>query len=335
VPPAGGTIWAGVTVLATILGLLLGIAMMHWGASRVSLLLDAVCRRRRLPGTAAGALIGLATASPEVSVSIASVTLHWPQIGLGTALGSNLPALPLIFVIAYAAVTRQPGPDQVKVARSAKPVQAWPYLLVIALIAVLTLPPPWQGLQPVDAVILGVAFAVYLARALRGNDEAGDACVDAPRRGGWLPAAGGLSVLAGGAVVSVLTAHTLIEALGIPELVGGLFITGLLCAVPESIAAWHLTHRDQSTAAAAGAMGDGIVSVTLGFIPAAVVGTPVGEDGLVYLLSLLFLGLFVAMYLAIGRQRRGMTLVTAPAVAALAFGYVVFVGSVAGVLLLQ
>jgi cation:H+ antiporter len=138
-----------------------GTGTMQWGASRASAALDAYRRRAGLAEVIAGALLGIATASPEISVNIVSVAFAWPDLGLGAALGSNVPALPLVFLLAWlslrfaraprvsddpggppctsvgAATTEMPVPV---VAPAAVEVQALPYLLVVLLLAALTLP---------------------------------------------------------------------------------------------------------------------------------------------------------------------------------------------------
>src|SRR5918993_3175534 len=83
---------------AVVLG---GIGVMQGGASRAADLLERVRDRYALPATAAGALMGVATASPETAVNVASVSFGWPDLGLGAALGSNIPALPFAFGLAY------------------------------------------------------------------------------------------------------------------------------------------------------------------------------------------------------------------------------------------
>jgi uncharacterized membrane protein AbrB (regulator of aidB expression) len=58
---------------------IVGIGAMQWGASRVSDPLDAYAGRAGMRGTVAGALLGMATAAPEISVNIASVAFVQPQ----------------------------------------------------------------------------------------------------------------------------------------------------------------------------------------------------------------------------------------------------------------
>ena len=145
----------------------IGIAVMQWGASCAADLLERIRDRFALPATAGGALMGLATASPETAVNVASVAFGWPDLGLGAALGSNVPALPFAFGLAYlgaryadrganrSSTISEDGTPTVK--PQAVPVQVLPYLGIVLLLALLTLPPAWAGLQPIDGIILFLA----------------------------------------------------------------------------------------------------------------------------------------------------------------------------------
>ena len=302
-------LWLGVVVA--------GIAAMQWGSARVCALLGTLRRYWGLPATAGGALMGLATASPEISVNVASVAFGWPDLGLGAALGSNVPALPLIFAIAYASnywarraeakqarpsATEEPPPPRVQ--PQAVDVQVLPYLLILLLLAGLTLPPRWAGLQPLDGLLLAAAFALYFLNALRREREV-DPC-SVSRSEIWR-ALTGLPVIALGALASVTAGRHLNEALGFPDLIGGLFVIGLLCALPESFAAWRLAREKKVTTAVSGAVADGIVSLTLALIPPALVGAAVGNVA-VYGINLAFLGSVLIIYIALNHYRRGQEL---------------------------
>src|ERR671927_1341495 len=91
---------------------LAGVLAMSWGATRVCTLLDEVRRRWALSATGSGALVGLATATPEFSVNVASVAFGWPDLGLGAALGSNVPALPLVFLLSWLSLRTAPARGQ-------------------------------------------------------------------------------------------------------------------------------------------------------------------------------------------------------------------------------
>ncbi|HEY8612301.1 MAG TPA: hypothetical protein VIL69_13535 [Roseomonas sp.] len=57
----------------------------------------------------------------------------------------------------------------------------------------------------------------------------------------------------------------------------GLFVIGLLCALPESLAAWRLAREGKTTTAVSTAMADGIVSLTVALVPPALAGATVGD----------------------------------------------------------
>lgn len=312
---------------------------MQWGAARVCALLEVSCTRWGLPATAGGALMGLATASPEISVNLASVGFGWPDLGLGAALGSNVPALPLIFVLSYVstrfaerrdaqtqpvaantASTEEPPPPRVQ--PQAVEVQVIPYLLVVCLLAAITLPPAWAGLQPIDALILVVAFGVYFLRAIsRKRTDAGRSVSTAAApsgaapggsgpgggRGGVTRALIGVPAIALGSLASVIGARHIDQALGISDLVGGLFIIGLLCALPESFAAWTLAREGKTTTAVSTATADGIVSLTLALVPPALVGSAVGNLT-IYLVNLVFLAAVLVTYIVLNHRSRGQEL---------------------------
>jgi cation:H+ antiporter len=330
-------LWVGLVVA--------GIAAMQWGAARAAAALDLYRNAAGLTGTVAGTLLGVATATPEISVNVASVAFGWPDLGLGTALGSNVPALPLAFLLAWLslrhvarAARREPraavSPPQTTpvVKPAAADVQAWPYLLIVLLLAALTLPPPWAGLQPVDAAILVAAWAIYASRALRRPRkpvaERSPAAPPGTLQRGLLA----VPVIAGGALAAVLAARRLADAFGASDLVVGLFVVGLLCALPESFGAWRLARDGRITLAISTAMADGIVSLTLAMVPPSLAGTPVGDAPL-YVANLALLVVVLGTYLVLNHWRRGTEL-AGVRVAAACGAYVVYL-VVVGVLLLR
>lgn len=297
-----------------------GILAMHWGAQRASEFLGMLRGRLGLAEVAGGALIGLATASPEISVNGAAVAFGWADLGLGTALGSNVPAIPLVVAVAYfstrlnrrravaehratKAAEDAPPPKVPHVEAEAGGVQALPYLAVVLLLAALTLPPPWAGLQPVDALILLAAFALYFARATvgQGADLAASRTIGRAELFRMLSA---LAAIAAGAVLAVVASRRVNDALGVSDLVGGLFITGLLCALPESFAAWRLSQSGRATSAFSGTMADGITSITVALVPSALIGLPLSDVPL-YAANLVFVAACLVFYLATNHPGRG------------------------------
>jgi cation:H+ antiporter len=325
---------------------IVGIGAMQWGASCASEALDAYAGRAGMRGTVVGALLGMATAAPEISVNIASVAFGWPDLGLGAALGSNVPALPLIVLLSWLSLRSAHKPGKAAqdpalkrtsvsaaavalplpvVAPAAVEVQAVPYLLIVLLLAALTLPPRWAGLQPLDGLLLLAAWGVYLARALLRPRKA-RAQPHPTNKTPLTRALLGVPAIALGALASVVAARRLADAFGASDLVVGLFVIGLLCALPESFAAWRLAREGKTTTAVSTAMADGIVSLTVALVPPALAGASVGDPAL-YLVNLGFLVFVLLAYIALNHFRRGQEL--GPSRVSLFVGaYTVYLGAV-------
>ncbi len=101
------------------------------GAARAADLLDILRGHWGLPATAGGALMRLATTSPEIAVNVTSVVFGWPDLGLGTALGSNVPALPLAFLppAAVASPPKRSAPGDAGSQTRSEPANTGPAVL--------------------------------------------------------------------------------------------------------------------------------------------------------------------------------------------------------------
>ena len=88
-------LWAGVLVVA-----LWGA---HWGADRLAEPLRKLRRQWGLSQAAGGALVALATVTPELGINITAAVRGVADIGLGNTLGANVLALPLVVTVAYVA----------------------------------------------------------------------------------------------------------------------------------------------------------------------------------------------------------------------------------------
>lgn len=310
----------------------------HWGAERFAHPLKKLRRQWGFTAAAGGSFIGLAAASPEIGINIASAFRGVADIGLGTAIGSNVLAIPLVVTAAYFASRaaqlggegkgqgeggeggsdsknsgregkRGPFEDDdlespeahrrhreqhlLRIDHRAVTVQALPYLGIVALFALLTIPAPWRGLQPLDAVFLIAAYLAYAAQTLlRGRKEGED--VDWTRKEVLLALAG-LAVLALGAYFTVRATENIVQALGIQQVIGGLFITAPMAALPEIFAVWSVTRSGQVTSATTSVIGDHAVTMTIAFIPLALIGLPV-ENLPLFATTLAFVALVPAAY---------------------------------------
>ncbi|WP_230533500.1 sodium:calcium antiporter [Microvirga roseola] len=292
-------VWAGV--------LLAAVWLAHWGAEHLSDPLKKLRRQWGFSVAAGGAFVGLAAASPEIGINTTSAIRGVGDIGLGALLGSNVLAIPIMVFIAYVATRRrrlgEGGGHKnherhrrehlLQVDRSAITIQALPYLGVIAVFALLTLPQPWRGLQPIDGWILLLAYFAYLAQALFRGRRQGEE-VEWKRKETWLAAAG-IAALALGAYFTVFATERIVGALGISKIVGGLFITAPVAALPEVFATWYVTRSGQVTSGVTSVIGDHVVTMTLAFIPLTIVGMPI-ENLQLFGVTLAFVAIMPALF---------------------------------------
>lgn len=296
----------------------------HWGADKLAEPLQKLRHQWGLSESAGAAFIALATASPEIGTNTASAMQGLSDIGLGNLLGSNIISVPVIVTVAYlASQTSAANQNQsidkgsttedqsttkekprLKVFRSwtalqVKPealtLQAIPYLLVIALAALLTIPQPWRGLQPVDGWIMLTAYVIYAVHAIL-RERKGRKFIRWRKSEIWSALCGVLALTLGAYLVVTAT-EQVVSILGISELVGGLFITSTLSIAPEVFATWSLARSGQMTAATTSVIADNTATMTLAFFPLALVGIPV-EDSLLFSVNLGFVALLGAVYAA-------------------------------------
>ena len=305
--------------------LVVGVFAAHWGAERFSKPLKKLRRQWGLSAAAGGAVVGLAAASPEIGINVASAYRGVSDIGLGVMFGANIVAIPIMVTTAYLAsrthvaedggepTSAQPSEDSVassgqrtptehhahlrenflQVDRQAATVLALPYLGILALVAILTLPAPWRGLQPFDAGVMALAYIAFIGQAVFRGREKGQSVSWEKREIGL--AGAGLAVLAGGTYLAVRATENIAAAFGISNLLGGLFITALVAATPEIFATWSVVRSGQVTAGTTSVLGDHAVTMTVAFVPLALVTVPI-ENYLLYLVNLVFVTVMPTAY---------------------------------------
>ncbi|MBU1823243.1 MAG: sodium:calcium exchanger [Bacteroidetes bacterium] len=279
----------------------------HWGAEHLARPLKKLRKQWGFSVAAGGALVGLAAASPEIGINIASAATGVADIGLGTMLGSNVIAIPFMVITAYMATRhlKKENADQghhqhvkehlLKVDPTAVTVQALPYLVIVAVVAVLTVPAAWRGLQPIDGWIMLGMYVLFLAQALLRGRKGGEQ-VEWKRKEIYLAVAG-LAALGLGAFFTVRATENIVSALGMSKIVGGLFITAPMAALPEIFATWSVTKSGQITSGVTSVIGDHAVTLTVAFFPLALVGAPVKNFPL-FITILSFVGLVGILYAA-------------------------------------
>ena len=275
----------------------------HWGADQLLTPLKLLRKQWGLTASAGAAFLAIVTASPEVAINITSAARDVSNIGLGNLLGSNIISIPLMVTIAYFASRKQFKNNKehqehldknvLALNKRSVSVLSLPYLGIIALVAILTLPKPWRGLQPIDGWIMLVAYAAFLTHAIIKGKEKGKK-VEWNKKQVWLSIAGALAI-AVGAFFIVKATENIVSALNISEIVGGLFITGIMTTAPEIFKTWSVVKGGEVTAGTTSVIADNAVTMTLAFFPLALVTTPI-EDFELFWVNLAFVGLMPLLY---------------------------------------
>ncbi len=275
----------------------------HWGADQLLTPLKMLRKQWGLTASAGAAFLAIVTASPEVAINITSAARGVSNIGLGNLLGSNIISIPLMVTIAYFASRKQfknnkdhqEHLDQNLLALNKRSVSvlSLPYLGIIALVAILTLPKAWRGLQPIDGWIMLGAYGAFLIHAIARGRKKGEN-VSWTQKKIWFSIAGAFSI-AGGAFFIVKATENIVESLGISQIVGGLFITGIMTTAPEVFKTWSVVKGGEITAGTTSVIADNAITMTVAFFPLALVTTPI-EDFQLYWINLAFVGLMPLLY---------------------------------------
>jgi cation:H+ antiporter len=203
--------------------LLLGISILVWGANKFVDHASVIAKHMGISDLVIGlTLIAFGTSAPEIFVGISSIINQNEEIALGTAIGSNISNIALIFGVSCLYLT---GPSK---------TQLWnfvPFGLSVILL----------GLTLVDGkisfnesmgfvgILMIFMFVLFKTDGLTEEDS-----VDSSEFGRSLfISLIGLVALIAGANIAVIYAESTALLLGVPQLIIGLTIIALGTSLPE------------------------------------------------------------------------------------------------------
>ncbi|EYD71469.1 putative membrane protein [Limimaricola hongkongensis DSM 17492] len=100
-----------------------------------------------------------------------------------------------------------------------------------------------------------------------------------------------------GAYFTVFSTEKIVATLGLSKIIGGLFITAPMAALPEVFATWYVARSGQITSGVTSVIGDHAVTMTLAFIPLTIVGMTI-DDFQLFWITLSFVAVMPALYAA-------------------------------------
>ena len=101
----------------------------------------------------------------------------------------------------------------------------------------------------------------------------------------------------GGSIFHRVLDRKIVGSLGLSKIIGGLFITAPVAALPEVFATWYVVRSGQVTSGVTSVMGDHAVTMTLAFIPLTIIGMPIDNLQLFWV-TLAFVAIMPALYAA-------------------------------------
>ena len=210
--------------LATnIIILLLGISILVWGANKFIDHSSVISKHMGISDLAIGlTLIAFGTSAPEIFVGISSIINQNEEIALGTAIGSNISNIALIFGVSCLYLT---GPSK---------TQLWnfvPFGLSVILLGLTLVDGKISFNESMGFVGIFMIFVFILFKSDSLVEEKSE--VTNNFRRSLFMSLIGLVALIGGANIAVVYAENTALSLGISKLIIGLTIVALGTSLPE------------------------------------------------------------------------------------------------------
>jgi len=294
-------------MLLPILGLLIGVLGLLWGADRFVEGSAGAARNFGISPLIIGlTVVSIGTSAPEVLVSINAALSNAAELAVGNALGSNMANIGLVL---GATLLIAPTPVQKHLL-----TQEGAVLLVITAIAGFCLYDGYLG-RIESAILAGLIFPlVYIAIRYKKTHVSpeevaiGEDIPDITMGAAALWFIVGLAVLLASAEVTVWSAKTIAQSLGISELIIGLTVVAIGTSLPELAASVVSAMRGHHDIAIGNVFGSNLFNLML-VMPAAGIISPMMISPMVFnrdfaSLAIMTLLLIAMVALALNKARR-------------------------------
>lgn len=280
-------------MLLNILFIVVGIALVLWGADRLTEGAVAVAEKMKMPQIVIGlTIVAMGTSMPEFCVSLISALKGTSDLAVGNIVGSNIfNALLIVGVSALVA------PMTIMETTVRKDI---PFALVAsALLLIMCLD---GDISRLDAGILFVMFLIFMYMTLKGAKKQGADAEEALEGEGKKPMATWLSVvwilvgllcLIGGSNLFVEGATAVATNLGVSEAVIGLTIVAGGTSLPELATSVVSARKGNSGIAIGNALGSNVFNI-LAILGITGMITPMTLKGITYIdLSMLVISIML------------------------------------------
>ncbi|MDG1184584.1 MAG: calcium/sodium antiporter [SAR86 cluster bacterium] len=304
--------------------LLLGISILVWGANKFVDHASVIAKHMGISDLVIGlTLIAFGTSAPEIFVGISSIINQNEEIALGTAIGSNISNIALIFGVSCLYLT---GPSK---------TQLWnfvPFGLSVVLL----------GLTLVDGkislnesmgfvgILMFFMFVLFKTDGLAEEDS-----VDSSEFGRSLfISLIGLVALIAGANIAVIYAESTALLLGVPQLIIGLTIIALGTSLPELAATIVALRKGKHQMVVGNIIGSNVFNLVfiipmIGFFGSVELSPMVMQRDFYILLALSMVFILLAVVLTKLQFRKNIFSISGVVLIA---GYVLYISTLSGII---
>jgi len=284
-------------MLLNILFIVVGIALVLWGADRLTDGAVAVAEKMKMPQIVIGlTIVAMGTSMPEFCVSFISALKGTSDLAVGNIVGSNI--FNALFIVGVSALV---APMTIMETTVRKDI---PFALVAS--AMLLMMGLDGDISRIDAGILFAMFLIFMYMTLKGAKKQGADAETADEAEGKKPMATWLSVvwilvgllcLIGGSNLFVEGATAVATNLGVSEAVIGLTIVAGGTSLPELATSVVSARKGNSGIAIGNALGSNVFNI-LAILGITGVITPMTLNGItvtdlsMLVISIMFVWLF-------------------------------------------
>jgi len=304
--------------------LLLGILILVWGANKFVDHASVIAKHMGISDLVIGlTLIAFGTSAPEIFVGISSIINQNEEIALGTAIGSNISNIALIFGVSCLYLT---GPSK---------TQLWnfvPFGLSVILL----------GLTLVDGKIsfnesmgfVGILM-IFMFVLFKTDGLAEEDSLDSSEFGhSLLVSLIGLVALIAGANIAVIYAENTALLLGVPQLIIGLTIIALGTSLPELAATIVALKKGKHQMVVGNIIGSNVFNLVfiipmIGFFGSVELSPVVMQRDFYILLALSMIFIFLAVALTKLRFRKNIFSISGVVLIA---SYVLYISALSGII---
>ena len=244
-------------ILYNLIGLLVALAVLVWGADKFVDNSSLIAKRFGLSELTIGlTIVALGTSAPEIFVGISSVLNGTEAIAMGTVIGSNISNIALIFGVSCIGISMRPS--------KTNPIQFIPFILGVIILGLGLLDLKITKAESIEFLFLFAAF-MYITYIFRtpdtNNNEENDSEINTINTMMLLVI--GLLALIIGSNYAVIHAEQIAVMLNVPQVIIGLTIIAIGTSLPELAATISAIVKKKNEMVIGNVIGSNVMNIAL------------------------------------------------------------------------